>query len=58
MHPVLTQRLAAEHIAELQRQAARQRLLRELPARPGWASCRRRAVWSRLRFRRSRPATV
>ncbi len=62
MHPVLTQQLAAQHIAELHRQAARQRLIRELRTGPGRATRRRRAVWDRLPFRlpfrRPRPATA
>jgi hypothetical protein len=57
MHPEWTQQLAAQHIAELQQQAARQRVIRELRSGPGRAN-RRRAVWGRLRFRRSRPATA
>jgi hypothetical protein len=58
MHPVLTQQLAAQHIAELHRQAARQRLIRELRTGPGRATRRRRAVWDRLPFRRPRAATT
>jgi hypothetical protein len=55
MHPEMTQQLAAQHIAELHQQAARQRLVRELRARPGRATRRRRGVRVRLWFRRPRP---
>ncbi len=58
MHPVLTQQLAAQHIAELHQQAARQRLVRELRTGPGRATGHRRAVWERLLLRRARPATA
>lgn len=55
MHPLFTQAHAAQHIAELHQQAARQRLLRRLRASPGPAT-RRRGVRVRLWFRRPRPA--
>jgi hypothetical protein len=58
MHPALTQQLAAQHIAQLHQQAARQRLIRELRARPGRATRRRRRVWERLPLRRQRPAAA
>jgi hypothetical protein len=57
MHPVLTQQLAAQHIAELHQQAATQRLIRELRTGPGRPT-RRRVVWGRLRFRQPRPAAA
>ncbi len=58
MHPVLTQQLAAQHIAELHRQAAKQRLLRGLRTGPGRAP-RRRGRWRvRWLFRRPRPITA
>jgi hypothetical protein len=56
MYPVSTQELAAQRIAELHRQAAEQRLVRELRAGTGRATRRRRSVWERLRFRQPRPA--
>jgi hypothetical protein len=56
MYVVLTQQLAAQHIAELHQQGARQRLIRELRARPSAAS--RRPTWVRLPFRRPRPAAA
>jgi hypothetical protein len=58
MHPVLTQQLAAQHIAELHEQAAIWRLRRELRARPGPATKRRLALWDRLPFRQPRPTTA
>ena len=59
MYVVLTQQLAAQHIAELHQQGARQRLIRELRARPSAASRRhRRRTWVRLPFRRPRPAAA
>ncbi len=58
MHPLLAQALAAEHVAELHRQAARQRLLHEVRTRRERPGVRRRTVWDRLPLRRSRPAPV
>jgi hypothetical protein len=58
MYVVLTQQLAAQHIAELHQQGARQRLIRELRARPSAASRLRRPTWVRLPFRRPRPAAA
>jgi hypothetical protein len=57
MYVVLTQQLAAQHIAELHQQGARQRLIRELRVRPS-GSGRRRRMWVRLPFRRPRPAAA
>ena len=56
MYVVLTQQLAAQHIAELHQQGARQRLIRELRARPSGSG--RRHMWVRLAFRRPRPAAA
>jgi hypothetical protein len=59
MYRVLPQLLAAEHIAELHREAERQRLLRELrDGRDGrdQPPRRRRTVRERLSFRPARPA--
>jgi hypothetical protein len=58
MHPEMTRQLAAQHIAELQQQAATRRLVRELRAGREGESQRRRSVWERLRFRQPRPATT
>ena len=58
MYVVLTQELAAQHIAELHQQGARQRLIRELRARPSEASRHRRRTWVRRPFRRPRPAAA
>jgi hypothetical protein len=57
MYVVLTQQLAAQHIAGLHQQGARQRLIRGLRARPS-GSGRRRRMWVRLPFRRPRPAAA
>lgn len=58
MHPEMTRQLAAQHIAELQQQAATRRLVRELRANREGESHRRRSVWERLRLRQPREATV
>jgi hypothetical protein len=58
MHPEMTRQLAAQHIAELQQQAATRRLVRELRASREGESHRRRSVWERLRLRQPREATV
>jgi hypothetical protein len=55
MYHVLPMALAGQHIAELHREAARQRLLHELRAEKGRV-VRRRAVRRRLPFRQPRPA--
>jgi hypothetical protein len=54
MYLVSTNELAAQHIAELHRQAGHERLVRALRARRGPA--RRRAARVRWRFRPARPA--
>ena len=56
MYVVLTQQLAAQHIAELHQQGARQRLIRELRARQSGSG--RRRMWVRLPFGRPRPAAA
>jgi uncharacterized caspase-like protein len=58
MHPEMTRQLAAQHIAELQQQAATWRLVRGLRASQERESHRRRSVWERLRLRQPREATV
>jgi hypothetical protein len=57
MYLVLPEQLAAQRIAELHQQAARQRLLRELRARPERAVRHRRRM-GRLLLRRPRPASA
>ena len=57
MYLVLPQQLAAQHIAELHQQAARQRLIRELRARPERAARHRRRM-RRLLLPRPRPASA
>ena len=57
MYLVLPEQLATQRIAELHQQAARQRLLRELRARPGRAVRHRRRM-GRLLLRRPRPAAA
>ena len=56
MYLVLPQILAADHIAELHREAERERLVRALRNGPGRPPRRRRTVWDRLPFRLPRPA--
>jgi hypothetical protein len=58
MHPAFTQLLAAQHIAELRQEAAKQRLIRELRARQAPTTGHRRRVWERVPFRQKRPATA
>jgi hypothetical protein len=58
MHPEMTRQLAAQHIAELEQQAATWRLVRELRRRPKPDGESRRTVWDRLRFRQPRPAAT
>jgi hypothetical protein len=58
MHPEMTRQLAAQHIAELQQQAATRRMVRELRASRERESHGRRSVWERLRLRQPREATV
>ena len=55
MYRVLPQILAADHIAELHREAERERLVRALRNGSGRPP-RRRTVWERLLFRQPRPA--
>jgi hypothetical protein len=58
MHPEMTRQLAAQHIAELQQQAATRRLVRELRRRPERDGEGRRSVWDRLRFGQPRRAAT
>jgi hypothetical protein len=55
MYLVSTDQLAAQHVAELHRQAERERLVRALRTGRGRAG-RRRAAWMRRGFRPARPA--
>jgi hypothetical protein len=55
MYLVSSQELAIQHITELHRQAAAERLAREARAGRRRAT-RRRSVWQRLPFRQPRPA--
>jgi hypothetical protein len=55
MYPVSSQELAAQRIAELHRQSARQRLIRQLQHERGRADLRR-PVRRRWRVRQPRPA--
>jgi len=55
MYLVSTDELAAQHIAELHRQAERERLVRALRTGRGRTG-RRRAAWVRRGLRQARPA--
>jgi hypothetical protein len=55
MYLVSSQERAIQHITELHRQAAAERLAREARAGRRRAT-RRRSVWQRLPFRQPRPA--
>jgi hypothetical protein len=60
MHPIFADEIAAQRIAELHQQAAKQRLVRQLraadAARP--RNGRVRVGWVRRSFRRSRPVAA
>jgi hypothetical protein len=56
MYLVAPQELVVQHITELRRQAARQRLVHELRTRQARTTRRRRTLWDRLVFRQPRPA--
>jgi hypothetical protein len=57
MHTIAHDEIVAQHLADLHRQAAKQRLLRELRAsrKP---TVHRRRIWERLTVRRPRPAVT
>jgi hypothetical protein len=57
MHTISRDEIVAQHVADLHRQAAKQRLLRELRAsrKP---TVHRRRIWERLTVRRPRPAVM
>jgi hypothetical protein len=56
MYLVSPRELVVQHITELHRQAAKQRLIHELRTRQAPTTRRRRTVWDRLVFRQLRPA--
>ncbi len=57
MYIAVSDQLAAQHLADLHRQAAKQRLLRQLRASRKRTIQRRRA-WERLTLRRRQPAVM
>jgi hypothetical protein len=57
MHTIARDEIVAQHVADLHRQAARQRLVRELRARRRPAAPRPR-IWERLAIRRPRPVAL
>jgi hypothetical protein len=57
MHTIARDEILAQHVADLHRQAARQRLLRELRARRRPTAPRPR-IWEWLTIRRSRPVVL
>jgi hypothetical protein len=57
MHTIFRDELVAQRVADLHRQAAKQRLLRELRANRK-PTVHRRRIWKRLTIRRPRPAVT
>lgn len=57
MHTIFRDEIVAQRVAELHRQAAEQRLLRELRASRK-RTVHRRRIWERLPVRRLRPAVI
>jgi hypothetical protein len=57
MYTIARDELVAQRVADLHRQAARQRLVRELRARRKPATLRRR-IWEQLTIRRPRPVVL
>lgn len=57
MYTIARDEIVAQHVADLRRQAARQRLLRELRARRKPTVVHRR-IWERLTIRRPRPVAL
>ena len=57
MHPIARDEIVAQHVADLHRQAARQRVVRELRARRKPTAPRPR-IWERLTIRRPRPVVL
>jgi hypothetical protein len=50
--------IAAQHVAELHREAAKQRLVRRLRASRTPTNVQRRRIWERLTFRCPQPAVM
>jgi hypothetical protein len=57
MHTIARDEIVAQHVADLHRQAARQRLVRELRTRRKPTVVHRR-IWERLTIRRPRPVVL
>jgi hypothetical protein len=57
MHTIARDEIVAQHVADLHRQAARQRLVRELRARRKPTAPRPR-IWERLTIRRPRAVVL
>jgi hypothetical protein len=57
MYTIARDEILAQHVADLHRQAARQRLVRELRARRK-PSAHRPRIWERLTIRRPRPVVL
>ena len=57
MHIIARDEIVAQRVADLHRQAARQRLVRELRARPKPTAPHPR-IWERLTIRRPRPVVL
>jgi hypothetical protein len=57
MYIAVRDQLAAQRLADLYRQAAKQRLLRQLQANRK-RTIQRRRIWERLTFRRPQPAVM
>jgi hypothetical protein len=57
MHIIARDEILAQRVADLHRQAARQRLVRELRARRKLTALRPR-IWERLTIRRPRPVVL
>ena len=57
MYTTFRDEIAAQYVADLHRQAAKQRLLRE-PRASRESTVRRRRLWERQTVRRPRPAVV
>ena len=57
MHFIFRDEIGAQRMADLHRQAAKQRLLRELRASDK-PTVHRRRIWERLTIRRPRPAVI
>jgi hypothetical protein len=58
MNIIARDEIAAQHVAELHREAAKQRLVRQLRASRKPTNVQRRRIWERLTFRRPKPAVM